>query len=224
MLSPRSWARPSLRLKSFVVENLAMAAAYYGLGRIALLLAIPPGFASAVWPSAGLALAGMLVFGYRVWPGILIGHFLVNTYPSFDGVFPSTFLKCLLLCLSIATGGTLQAAIGAFLTRRFVGYPNRLDQARDIVAFLLLAGPISCLVAATVGTTSLLLFGVMPEADYLFHWFTWWVGDVIGVILVAPVLVIWAESRHEVPLRRQLSVTALLMVTLALVVIFFVAS
>jgi signal transduction histidine kinase/integral membrane sensor domain MASE1 len=212
------------RIKSRVVENLGMAVLYFGLGELALSLAIPPGYASTVWPSAGLALAGMLAFRYRVWPGILIGQFLVNLFPSFEANLAPIFLKPLSLALSIATGGTLQATLGAFLIRRFVGYPNRLDQEKDIISFLLLGGPVSCLVGATVGTTSLLLFGMLAAADYPFNWFTWWVGDVIGVMLVAPVLVIWTARRREEPLLRQLSVTGLLMAMLVLVVVFFVAS
>src|SRR5215510_8992031 len=207
-----------------VVENLAMAALYYLLGKLALLLAIPPGYASAVWPSAGLALAGMLAFRYRVWPGILVGHFFVNLFPTFEASLALPFLKSMLLALSIAVGGTLQGALGAFLIRRFVGYPNRLDKEKDIISFLFLSGPVSCLVGATFGSTSLLFFGVVSAADYPFNWFTWWVGDAIGVMLVAPVLVVWAVGRREVDLRRQLSVTGLLTVMLALVVAFFVVS
>src|SRR5436309_2471624 len=119
-MSPRSCAPSTSRM---LLENLAMAAFYYGLGKLALLLAIPPGYASAVWPSAGLALAGMLAFGYRVWPGIFVGHFFVNLFPSFEASLALPFLKSVSLALSIAVGGTLQAAFGAFLTRRFVGYP-----------------------------------------------------------------------------------------------------
>jgi len=90
-----------------LVENVAMAAFYYGLGRLALVLAIPPGYASAIWPPAGLALAGMLAFRYRVWPGIFVGHFLVNLFPSFEASLALLFITVLLLALSIAVGGTL---------------------------------------------------------------------------------------------------------------------
>jgi signal transduction histidine kinase len=207
-----------------VVENAAMAVFYYGLGRLALLLAIPPGYASAIWPPAGLALAGMLAFRYRVWPGIFVGHFLVNLFPSFEASLAVPFIKTVYLAMSIAAGGTLQAALGAFLIRRFVGYPNRLDNEKDIIFFLLLGGPFSCLVGATFGATTLLFLRLVPPADYPFNWFTWWVGDVIGVMLVAPVLVIWAVGRREATLRRQLSVAGLLMVMLVLVVVFFAAS
>src|SRR5262250_2146401 len=118
-MSQRPSTPPTSRML-LVVENLTIGAAYYGLGRLALLLAIPPGYASAIWPPAGLALAGMLAFRYRVWPGIFVGHFLVNLYPSFEASLALPFITVLLLALSIAVGGTLQAALGAFLIRRFV--------------------------------------------------------------------------------------------------------
>ena len=61
-----------------LVRILALAAAYYGAGKLSMLLAIPPGYTAPVWPPAGIALVGILLFGYRVWPGILIGVILVN--------------------------------------------------------------------------------------------------------------------------------------------------
>src|SRR5215468_3846376 len=105
-MSQRPPAPPTSRVM-LVVENLAIGAAYYGLGKLALLLAIPPGYASAVWPSAGLALAGMLAFQYRVWPGIFAGHFFVNLLPAIGANFAFPFLKSTSLAFSIAIGGTL---------------------------------------------------------------------------------------------------------------------
>jgi integral membrane sensor domain MASE1 len=139
-MSARAYAPPTSRML-LVVENFAMGACYYGLGKLALLLAIPPGYASAIWPPAGLALAAMLAFRYRVWPGIFVGHFLVNLFPSFEASVALPFMKAMSLALSIAAGGTQQAALGAFLIRRFVGYPNRLDKEKDVIFFLLLGGP-----------------------------------------------------------------------------------
>ena len=122
-MSPRSFAPATSRMLP-VVQNLDMAVIYYDLGRLALLLAIPRGFASTVWPPAGLALAGF-AFRYRVWPGIFVGHFFVNLFPSFEANLALPPLKSTSLSLIIATGGTLQAALGAFLIRRFGEYPNR---------------------------------------------------------------------------------------------------
>ena len=91
-------------------------------------------------------------------------------------------------------GASLQAIAGAFLIRRLTQYPTVLVDARDIIKFLLLGGPVSCLVNATWGVTSLLWGGVIQPVDYLFHWWTWWVGDAIGVITFTPMILIWAQT------------------------------
>ena len=97
----------------------AMAAAYYVVGRLGLLLAIPPGYATAVWPASGIALAGTLLFGYRVWPGILLGSFLINLRTSLDTTSTASILNSTALAASIGMGASLQAIVGAFLIRRF---------------------------------------------------------------------------------------------------------
>jgi len=109
---------------------------------------------------------------------------------------------------------------GALLIRRFTQYPPALVEARDIIKFLLLGGPVSCLVNATWSVTSLLLGGVIQPVDYLFHWWTWWVGDAIGVITFTPLILIWAAKPTVFPHGRQISLPLCLAFTL--VVIFFI--
>jgi CHASE1-domain containing sensor protein len=206
------WAEPLAKLA-------AMAGAYYVVGRLGLLLAIPPGYATAVWPASGIALAGTLLFGYRVWPGILLGSFLINLATSLDTTSAS-ILTTTALAASIGMGASLQAIAGAFLIRRFTQYPTVFVEARDIIKFLILGGPVSCLVNATWGVTSLLLGGVIQPVDYLFHWWTWWVGDAIGVITFTPLILIWAAKPALFSQRRQVSLPLSLAFTL--VVIFFI--
>src|SRR5687767_14147105 len=105
---------------------LGMALIYYVAGRLGLLLAIPPGYATAIWPSAGIALVGTLLFGYRVWPGIWLGSFLVNLGTSLDVTTPRLFIESIAPPACIALGAVLQALIGAFLVRRLIGFPNPL--------------------------------------------------------------------------------------------------
>ncbi|TMA95524.1 MAG: hypothetical protein E6J74_11750 [Deltaproteobacteria bacterium] len=198
----------------------AMAAAYYVVGRLGLLLAIPPGYATAVWPASGIALAGTLLFGYRVWPGILLGSFLINLRTSLDTTSTASILNSTALAASIGMGASLQAIVGAFLIRRFTQYPTAFVEARDIIKFLLLGGPVSCLVNATWSVTSLLLSGVIQPVEYLFHWWTWWVGDAIGVITFTPLIVIWAARPAVFSHGRQISLA--LCLAFALVVIFFI--
>jgi PAS domain S-box-containing protein len=203
-----------------LAKLVTVAAAYYVVGRLGLLLAIPPGYATAVWPASGIALAGTLLFGYRVWPGILLGSFLINLRTSLDTTSTASILTTTVLAASIGMGASLQAVLGAFLIRRFTQYPTAFVAARDIIKFLLLGGPASCLVNAAWAVTSLLLSGVIQPVDYLFHWWTWWVGDVIGVMTFTPLILIWAAKPAVFPQARQISLPLCLAFTL--VVIFFI--
>jgi CHASE1-domain containing sensor protein len=173
-----------------------------------------------VWPASGVALAGTLLFGYRVWPGILLGSFLTNLPTSLDTTSTASILNTAALAASIGVGASLQAIVGAFLIRRFTQYPIEFVGARDIIKFLLLGGPVSCLVNATWGVTSLLLGGVIQPVDYLSHWWTWWVGDAIGVITFTPLILIWAAKPAVFSQGRQVSLPLCLAFTL--VVIFFI--
>jgi len=206
----------------YLVTGLALAAAYCVAGRLGLLLAIPPGYAAGIWPPSGIALAGTLLFGYGVWPGIVLGSFLVNIWTSFDATNMASGLTSVALAASIGVGAALQALGGAFLVKRCVGFPSPLTQARDIGTFLALGGPVSCLISATTGVTSLLVGGVIPGALYLFSWWTWWVGDTIGVLIVTPLVLVWTAEPQELWRYRRLSVALPLMVTLTVAIVFFV--
>src|SRR2546422_767345 len=97
------------RTPTRLAAGLGLAAAYFVCGRLALLLAIPPGYATAVWPAAGVALAGVILFGNRVWPGILLGSFLVNVWTSLDSGSVPVVLKSVALAASLGLGASIHA-------------------------------------------------------------------------------------------------------------------
>lgn len=206
----------------YVSALVIIGVAYYVFGRLGLLLAIPPGYATAVWPASGIALAGTLLLGYRVWPGIVLGSFCVNVGTSFDPVSTQTIVKSLTLALSIGAGAALHAVVGTHLIRRFVGFPNTLDYELDIFKFLFLGGPVACLLSATIGVTMLWVFGVISVAHYLFSWWTWWVGDTIGVLIFTPIVLIFMAKPRQVWRHRRLSVALPLCVAFAVAVVVFV--
>jgi len=201
-----------------------MAAAYFAVGRLSLLLAIPPGYATAVWPAAGIALAGTLLLGNRVWPGIVLGSFAVNVWTSLDATSLRTLATSGTLAATIGLGAALQAVLGALLVRRLVGHPTLFLRDREVLRFLLLGGPVACLASAVWGVTTLLLAGVIGPSEYVFHWWTWWVGDTIGVITVAPLVLIWLTEAGRVTPRRRAAITVPTAVAFALVVAFFALS
>src|SRR5436190_20340511 len=115
----------------------ATAAIYFVAGRLALLLAIPPGYATAVWPAAGLALGCILLFGNRAWPGVIIGSFLVNFWTSLDTATFGGIVKSVTVPALIAGAAALQDVAGAFLVRRFVGIRIALATGREVARFSL---------------------------------------------------------------------------------------
>lgn len=180
-----------------------LAVGYYIAGRLALLMAIPPGYATAVWPAAGLALVGVLALGWRSFPAVVVGSFFVNLETGLETQSVSELLRSTTLTLGIALGAGVQAVVGAESVRRLVGYPNSFDEERDVVLLLLLGGPMACCVSASCGTLSLVAAGRMPIESLPFNWFTWWVGDTIGVLVFAPLtLALIGEPRASWKRRR----------------------
>lgn len=201
---------------------LGLGAAYFITGKLGLLLAIPPGYATAIWPPSGIALAGLLLFGYRLWPGVLLGSFAVNIGVGFDASSPATILHSVLIALGIAAGASCQAAAGTYLIHRFVGYPNALTAPRQVIVFLLLAGPVSCIINPTVGSTIVLFTDGLTFTSYLEHWLTWWAGDVLGVVVVVPIVFAFMAAPREVWARRKITVALPLGALFTAAVLLFV--
>lgn len=171
---------------------LALALLYFLTGKLGLRLAIVHPSATAVWPGTGLALAAILLFGYRAWPGIFIGAFLVNL----------TTAGSFLTAVGIASGNTLEAVVGALLLMRFANGRRVFDRAEDIFKFVVFAGLLATAISATLGTASLSFTGFLKGIDPRPVWFTWWLGDMVGAILIAPCFLLW-PSRNEVSIERS---------------------
>jgi PAS domain S-box-containing protein len=200
------------------LRMLAVTLTYYVAGQLGRLLAIPPGYASALWPASGIALAGFLLCGYRIWPGILLASFLINLQVSLDtGALGETMA----LSAGIALGTVLSSVTGAVLIRRVVGFPNPLNHDRDVTTFLLLGGPVSCLISPTVGVGLLRWADKIPAQEVPYTWWTWWIGESIGVMLLTPLVLLWVNRRQPDWPRRPLIVSVPLGILTSLVVALF---
>jgi len=166
-----------------VLVLAGLAVVYWIAGKLGLQLAFVNPSATAVWPPAGLTLAALLLFGYRVWPGIFLGAYLVNI--STAGSMATS--------LGLAVGNTLEGLVGAYLVNRFANGRNAFDRPHDVFRFALLAGLVSTSVSATIGVTSLSLGGYADWANYGAIWLTWWLGDAAGNLILAPLLVLWGN-------------------------------
>lgn len=199
-----------------------LAFLYFATGKLGLLLAVPPGYATAVWPPSGIAFAGLLVFGSRFWPSIWLGSFLVNIGTSVDFSSTQVIVNAFVPAAIIGFGAAMQAMIAAELVRRILGYPLRLVREGEVFKFLLLAGPLSCLVNSTIGVVTLISVGKIKLASAYFSWWTWWVGDCIGVLIFAPLLLMFIAQPREIWRSRRLTVGIPMAVTFILMVVLFV--
>ena len=152
-------------------------AAYFLAGRIGLAVPFTSANVSPVWPPAGIALAAVLVWGYQMWPAVLLGAFLVNFFSPIPHA----------AAFGIALGNTCSALVAAWLLRRTPGFRPALPRLQDVFALVLL-GALSTTVAATIGVTTLNAAGVRPWSGFISAWLIWWLGDAMGVVVIAPLI------------------------------------
>ena len=188
-----------------------LAVIYIIAGKIGLMLASLHASASPVWPPAGIALAAMLLLGYRAWPAIFFGAFVVNLTNAGD----------IGTSVAIATGNTLEAMVGAWLVNQFAGGKNVFDRPQGVFKFALVAA-ISAVVSPVFGVTSLALDGFADWTNYGAIWLTWWLGDVTGDLIFTPLVLLWG-IRWKIAWKKEEAVEVgvlLLLLTLLSAVVF----
>jgi PAS domain S-box-containing protein len=195
-------ARSALRYAALVV---LLAAAYGAAAWVGLRYVTIGHSVSLVWPPAGIAFAALVLLGYRYWPGVAIGAFLANAATPIP----------LEAALAIAAGNTLEGLLAAHLLRRVAGARPQLEEPRQIRALILLAAPAGALAAALIGGAALLLTRALDPRAALQALPVWWAGDVLGMLVVAPVLFSWTARPRIRDTRRLLEVVALVVGTAA---------
>jgi PAS domain S-box-containing protein len=178
---------------------LGLAAVYVAAAKLGLSLEVAEGNATPVWAPTGIALAALLILGPRMWPGVLIGAFVANATTPIP----------LWTAGLIAVGNTSEALIAALLLRK-VSFRNSLERVTDVLWLAIIGGLVGPTVSATVGVTSLVLAGEVTGSDYLFHWGVWWVGDVMGALLVTPPLLAWVAARPRLNRAQVIEALAIL--------------
>ncbi|HET9419098.1 MAG TPA: MASE1 domain-containing protein [Chthoniobacterales bacterium] len=196
---------------STVSAIAALTALYFVAGKLGLHLAFLHRSASPVWPPAGIALAALLVLGYRMWPAIFIGAFLVN----------ATTAGNVLTSLGIASGNTLEAVCGAWLVNHFAGGTKVFERARGVFQFAI-AAMLSTLLSPSIGVTTLALGDFASWTSYWPIWLTWWLGDAAGDLIITPLILLWSiPSPRRWTRREAIEVSILLFLLVCLAEIVF---
>jgi signal transduction histidine kinase len=171
------------RLAGQSLELALLFVVYATSARLGLSFDALGGIATTVWPPTGIALAALTLRGLRLWPAVFLAAFAVNATVGIP----------IWSALIIATGNTLEAAIGAGLLRR-LGFDSRLERLRDVLLLVCLAALGSTTVSATFGLLAAVLGRVRVTESYPAFWMVWWVGDGLGSLIIAPVIFAWAQA------------------------------
>lgn len=177
---------------------------------------LPPFNVTAVWPPSGIAIAVVLIFGWRALIGIFLGAFISN-YEAF--LIPEVFPRGVIADLGIASGAVLQSLISAWLLRRFIDGEHFYNSTRGVLLFTLFSGLLAPVINATIGSSSIVLTGFAAPEIHPSLWFTWWMGDAGGVMIVAPLLLIWRNAPTYLSRDQLLKMAGLLAILAALSVV-----
>ena len=172
-----SWRHfPRGSVQGYSLRLVLVFIAYLTAGKLGLSVPFTSGNVSPVWPASGVALALVLLWGYKVWPGLALAAFFVN----FLSPLPS------LSCVGIALGNTSSALLGGYLLRRFINDRPFFERLRDVLALMAFGAVVGPMLAASVGATTLLLTHVRAWSGFSSAWQVWWLGDAMGVLIVTP--------------------------------------
>ena len=199
-----------------LLQIIGLAVVYFIAGKLSYFLAISPEYASVIWPPSGIALAGVLIYGYRVWPGIMLGVLLINGLIPEETRSISENLVSVGIALIIGIGASLQAVLGTYLVQRYAGFPNGLTREKDILWFLFYGGLLSALVNSTLSVAMFFATGRTSAESFLSNWGTWWLGDVLGIVIFTPLGLVWMLQANPVWYNRRMAMTLPVFVLLAL--------
>lgn len=211
-----------VRGKLLLSASAVVVLVYAAIGATTLTVGQLTGLASPVWPSAGVAFAAAYVWGWRIAPAIVIGSIASNgvTLLRQEILTP----QAVAVVFIVGIGAAAQAVLGAYVVRRMIGSRAPLTGAREIVLFLLIGGPIAAMVAASIATSAQVGFGLISPDQALSLWVTWWTGDSIGVIIFAPITLMFIPEQSSVWQQRRLKVALPALIGLGLFLALFIQS
>ncbi len=204
----RNTLLPLMQNRRKLWEAILVGIIYFGFAEASLFFAAINGYATPIWPSSGIALAAVLLLGYHLWPGVFLGGCMAH----FLGA--KLTVTSILSGLFIGAGNAVGIVLAAYLIKRRIVnqtlvHPRRLslredskkelgyqpfNQVQDVFAFVLLAALLSPIADANIGVTALCIFGEAPWSGYSWIWWTWWLSEVVGILVFTPVVLTWSQA------------------------------
>lgn len=194
----------TLKTLPYAVQLLLLTMVEVIVGSIGFELGLMGHHVSMVWPPAGVSVAALLLLGYRVWPAVAIGAFLT----SYGNNAPLVF------CVASSLANVSEALLSAWLLEHYVQIRHSLERVRDILGFVVIAVVLSPCLGASIGTVGLLASGLTASKDLAEGWWIWWIGDAMGALTIAPLILTWSYKPQVTLSQRHFTEAAMLMALL----------
>ena len=179
------------RIGSYLLKVIALAVIYHLAARLGLSMAYVQANTSPVWPPTGISIAALLLFGTHLWPGVSLGVLLGSLLTGAP----------LNLALGMMVGNTLEAWVIASVLLRLADFQPDINRVQDVIR-LLSAAFFGTMISASLGALTLMITGLGSWEFFQTIWITWWIGDLLGALVVAPVLLVWISSAPLITIRR----------------------
>lgn len=204
------------------VKNLGIAGAYFLAAIVGNFVAVSPIGASPIWPAAGVALAGVHLYGKKLLPGLFVGILCAQIHSFQDFSTLEKIIDSMIMGTVIAIGSTLQALFGLWLLRKNnIASDDPLLDEVSILKFIFFGAFVSTIVASSIGATTLLLNSIITLDQIALSWSTWWIGDSIGILIFTPVILIFLAQPRQLWRQRIKPVVLPLLIILSLTYLLF---
>lgn len=194
------------KLGTWLWQVVLLAIIYHLAARLGLSMAYLQSNTSPVWPPTGIALASLLIFGISRFPGITLGVLLGSllTGAPFN------------LALGMSVGNTLEALVAAYVLQRYVKFHTAMDRVQDVIGLVVVA-IFSTMLSASIGASTLVLIDFAPTEAFGSIWITWWIGDLLGALVVATFILAWSNARVNLGTQKKILEAALPLILLGIV-------
>lgn len=207
-------------IKKFITSNdikiVLIAVMYFAFANIGIWLSFPITKAAPLWPPSGLALALILLLGYKTWPAITIGSIIAYSLVFLHIGYEFTS-KTIISLSMIAVGNTLESLFGYFLIVKLIQNKNPFLKTSDVFIFLFVALAM-CLIGSSIGTVSLIVNQIVTYDNWAFTFSNWWVGNAVSVLIVTPFIISWT-GKLKLKITKQNILETLIFFTTFLLVL-----
>lgn len=177
-------------------RGLALALVYFVVAWLALRLVVVHEAVPVVAPATGLAIAALVLFGWRLVFGVLIGAlgaYLAAGIPVW-------------VAIPLSLGSAATALAGVWLLKRAPDFRHTFTRGRDVFIFVCLAVVCAPLVGASIGIGALSAGDLVPPGQIGAVWLALWDSEALGVLVVAPAVFGWVALPR--PDRRTAAMAA----------------